>query len=180
LGWKRRRSYGALLVHLGLAILIIGLAGSWAYKESVPGQLGSGQSLTLGGIQVTFDRLEGGQEPDKVVTTAVLDLTVDGKRAGTLRPSLEYYPATDVTWTRVAVRSSVSGDIYVVLEGATPADRTVNVRLEVHPVIDWLWVGGAIMALGGLVALVLGHRPSGPKNGQAGKAGKAAGSGPRE
>ncbi len=165
LGWKRRRSYGGLLVHLGLAILIIGLAGSWAYKQSVEGQLSPGQSLALGGAQVTFDQIESAERADRSVTSAVLDLSVDGGAAGQLIPSLEYYPASDQVWTRVARRSSVGGDVYVTLLAAAPEDQTVNLRVEVHPLVDWLWAGGAVMALGGLIALVLGRRPAGPRGG---------------
>jgi cytochrome c-type biogenesis protein CcmF len=171
LGWKRRRSYGAMLIHLGLAILIIGVAGSWAYKTTTDGQLAPGQTLTLGGAQVTLVQIDESQGADRETTSAVLDLTLDGKPAGRLVPRLEYYPASDQNWTRVAMRSSVTGDIYVLLQGADAEQNTVSVELESHPLIVWLWVGGAVMALGGLVALVLGRRPAGPKGPAAGGAG---------
>jgi cytochrome c-type biogenesis protein CcmF len=170
LGWKRRRSYGTILIHVGLAILIIGLAGSWTYKTSTEGQLTPGRSLALGDAKVTFVQITSGQRPDKEVTSAVLDLSLDGKPAGQLAPSLEYYPAGDQTWTRVARRSSVEGDIYITLLAVTPADKTVDIRMEAHPLIVWLWVGGGVMAFGALVALILGRRPSGAKGGAAGKA----------
>jgi cytochrome c-type biogenesis protein CcmF len=171
LGWKRRRSYGAMLIHLGLMILIIGIAGSWAYKTSTEGQLAPGQTLTLGSAQVALVQVDKSQGADRETTAAVLDLTIDGKPAGQLVPRLEYYPASDQNWTRVAMRTSVTGDIYVLLQAADPATNTASVRLESHPLIVWLWVGGAVMALGSLIALLLGRRPAGPKGPGAGDAG---------
>ncbi len=176
LGWKRRRSYGAMLIHLGLVILIIGVAGSWAFKTSTEGQLTPGQTLTLGSAQVGFVQIDQSQGADRETTSAVLDLTLDGKPAGQLAPRLEYYPASDQYWTRVARRSSVAGDVYVILQAADPANNTVSVRVESHPLIVWLWVGGAVMALGGLIALLLGRRPTGPKGSGPGGAGSKSAS----
>jgi cytochrome c-type biogenesis protein CcmF len=163
LGWKRRRGYGALLIHIGLAIIIVGIAGSWAYKTSIEGELTAGKSLLLGGTELTFSRIETEQASNRQVTSAVLALTRGGEQDGQLVPSLDYYPDSNQTWTRVARRSSLGGDIYVTLLAADPAANTVNVRMEVHPLIIWLWIGGGVMAAGGLAALVLGRRPVGAK-----------------
>jgi cytochrome c-type biogenesis protein CcmF len=168
LGWKRRRTYGMLLIHIGLAMVVIAIAGSWAYKTSSEDLLSAGKSLTLGDAQVTFVKMETTKEPDRDVTRAILDLTLDGKPAGQLVPRLEYYPASDQTWTRVARRSSAEGDIYVTVLATTPADNTVNIRVESHPLIVWLWVGSALMTVGGLVALLFGRRPAGAKRASAG------------
>ena len=133
------------------------------------------QSMTS--AQVALVQVDKSQGADRETTSAVLALTLDGKPAGRLVPRLEYYPASDQNWTRVAMRTEVTGDIYVLLQAADPATNTASVRLESHPLILWLWVGGAVMALGGLIALVLGRRPAGPK-GQApdGPGPKGAGS----
>lgn len=148
-----RRRYWALLVHLGLAVLVIGIAGSWSYKQSVEGDLAQGQSLALGNVQVTYQEVLPGESADKTEARARMALSVDGQSAGELLPSLEYYPASDQLWTRVARRSSLAGDIYVTLLAVALEDDAVSLRLEVHPLIGWLWVGGGIMALGGVIAL---------------------------
>jgi cytochrome c-type biogenesis protein CcmF len=152
---RNRRRYGSMLVHLGLLILVIGLAGSWAYKESVEGQLAPGEKLTLGEVQVTYEdlRTQAVNNTDKSVTQAVLQLAVDGRSKGEMRPSLEYYPASDQVWTRVARHTSASGDVYVSLLALETDGKTISLRLESHPLIVWLWIGGAVMTLGGIVAL---------------------------
>ena len=151
--WGNRRRYGGFLVHLGLAVLIIGLAGSWSYKQSTEGDLAVGDSLSLNNVQVVYKDFQVSSGPDRSENRAILTLLIDGHSAGELRPSLDYYPATDTTWTRVARRSSLGGDVYVSILGIGDQGETVSLRLELHPLINWLWVGGAIMALGGLIAM---------------------------
>ncbi len=152
---RNQRRYGALLVHLGLLILVIGIAGSWAYKQSVEGELAAGETLTLGDIQVEYKDLvyQAQNNTDKSVTQAVLDLTVDGAYRGAMLPSLDYYPASEQVWTRVARHTSLGGDVYVSLLAVERDGTSVSIRLESHPLIVWLWIGGAIMSLGSLVAL---------------------------
>jgi cytochrome c-type biogenesis protein CcmF len=58
--WRTRRAYGALVAHLGLVILVIGLAGSWSFKESTEAQLARGESLALGTVVVVYDDREHG------------------------------------------------------------------------------------------------------------------------
>ena len=151
--WGNRRRYGGFLVHLGLAVLIIGLEGSWSYKQTAEGDLAVGNSLSLRNVQVVYKDFKVSSGPDRSENRAILTLLIDGHSAGELRPSLDYYPATDTTWTRVARRSSLGGDVYVSILGIGNQGETVSLRLELHPLINWLWVGGAIMALGGLIAM---------------------------
>jgi cytochrome c-type biogenesis protein CcmF len=153
--WRARRSYGALIAHLGLVILVIGLAGSWSFKESTEALLTRGESLALGKIAVVYEDLqtESSVGGDKQVNRAVLALSVGGESEGRLTPTIEYYPLTDQTWTRVARRTSATGDIYVSLLEVGTDGTTVDIKLEKHPLIVWLWIGGGVMSLGALVAL---------------------------
>jgi cytochrome c-type biogenesis protein CcmF len=148
-----RRRYGSFLVHLGLAILVIGLAGSWAYKQSVEGDVAKGGSLSLQNVQVVYQDLRAAEKPGKSETWAVLALSLGGASKGELQPTLEFYPAADQLWTRVARHSSLGGDVYVSLLAVNAQTGTISLRLEVHPLINWLWIGGVVMALGGAIAL---------------------------
>jgi cytochrome c-type biogenesis protein CcmF len=152
---RNHRRYGALLVHLGLLILVVGLAGSWAYKQSVEQDLAVGETLTLGEFQVQYEDLnfQAQNNSDRSVTQAVLMLFVNGRSRGEIRPSLDYYPASDQVWTRVARRTSLTGDVYVSLLAVETDGKSISLRLESHPMIVWLWIGGAIMSLGSLLAL---------------------------
>ena len=163
-GWRSRRRYGALLVHLGLLTLVIGLVGSWSFKDSVERELALGESLSLGKVEVVYQDLDvqPAGATDKEVTRATLGLSIDGRGAGELVPALEYYPANDQIWTRVAKRTSAAGDVYVSLLAVGADGETIDLKLEYHPLIVWLWIGGGIMSLGAIVALwSLRRRPRG-------------------
>ncbi len=168
LRWVRTRrglrSYGALLAHLGLLILVVGLIGSWSYKESTEGQLARGESLTLRNVTVVFEGLESesGAAGDKEVDRALLALSIGGQSAGQLTPTVEYYPATQQTWTRVARRTSAAGDVYVSLLQVSEDGASVYIKLEKHPLIVWLWIGGGVLSAGALAALwALGRQKRG-------------------
>jgi cytochrome c-type biogenesis protein CcmF len=154
-GWRTRRGYGALVAHLGLALLVIGLAGSWSFKGSTEGQLAPGGQLVLGNVAVVYQDLQTETAPggDMEVNRAMLALSVGGKDAGQLAPTIEYYPLSDQTWTRVARRTSAAGDIYVSLLEVAADGQTIGLKLEKHPLILWLWVGGGVMSAGALLAL---------------------------
>ena len=153
--WRSRRSHGALLAHIGLVILVIGLAGSWSFKQSAEDRLAPGEALNLGGLAVVYESLQAqsGVGAEKEVSRAVLALSIDGKSAGYLEPALEYYPLTDQLWTRVARRTSAAGDVYVSLLTVDADGKTIDLKVEYHPLIVWLWIGGGVMSAGGLVAL---------------------------
>jgi cytochrome c-type biogenesis protein CcmF len=161
MGWRHRRRYGGILVHLGLVVLVVGIAGSWAYKQSTEGDVSVGESLSISDVRVTYEALQSREKPDKNESRALLALTIGGQPKGELRPSLEYYPAADQVWTRVDRRSSIGGDVYVTLLAVDAGGETVSLRVEVHPLVDWLWVGGGLMALGGILALWPARRRSG-------------------
>ena len=80
-GWRARRGHGALVAHLGVLILVIGLAGSWSFKESTEGRLAQGQSLTLHNVTVTYQELqsESDMAGEREIDRAILGLTLDGK-----------------------------------------------------------------------------------------------------
>ena len=153
--WRARRGYGALVAHIGLLILVIGLTGSWSFKQSEESQLALGETLTLDKVAVVYQDLqtEGEVGAEKQVTRAVLGLTVDGKDAGQLLPTIEYYPLSSQTWTRVARRTSAGGDIYVSLIKVGADGQSINLKLEYHPLIIWLWIGGGVMSAGAIFAL---------------------------
>ncbi len=53
--------------------------------------------------------------------------------------------------TEVAIRNSLVEDLYVILIGQDPDGRTAF-KVLVNPLVDWIWIGGAVICLGGLVA----------------------------
>src|SRR6266567_1416024 len=66
---------------------------------------------------------------------------VDSRGAPTFEPS-----------TEVGIKGSFKQDVYVVLAGVRGADGA-EIRVTFNPLVRWVWLGGALMALGGLVVM---------------------------
>jgi cytochrome c-type biogenesis protein CcmF len=152
--WRNRPRYGGLIVHLGIVMVLVGITGSQVYKQVAQQKLAPGGSLSLGSYELVF---EGLSQPVTAATNkqqvgADLVLSRGGKELGRLRPVHEYYPASDTTWTRVARRSTVGGDVYVTLLEYSD-DGSAVIQAQLNPLVGWLWIGGFVMAFGGLIAL---------------------------
>jgi cytochrome c-type biogenesis protein CcmF len=151
--WQRRRRYGGLVAHAGIAIVAAGIAASSGYTMAVERQLGVGQSMTVAGVtaRLTGVRRDGG--PGGMTATATLRLDRGGHRVGISRPGLRYHPARDMTVSLPAITSRPTGDVYTTLTAVTEDGATATVRLAVNPLVGLVWLGGAVTALGGLLAL---------------------------
>lgn len=166
-----RRRLGGRVAHLGFAVLAIGVAVSSAGGSFGEGTLRAGAPSTVDGVRATLVGVSTRPQGDGERTTATVRLS----RGGTLRPALRSYTARQTTVPIPAVAPSPVGDVYVTLLSAPANGRSVTIRLATNPFVDWVWLGGALMVLGGLLTLRrrrtpttvtasdhLDHRPSIP------------------
>jgi cytochrome c-type biogenesis protein CcmF len=100
---RNRRRYGGYIVHVGIAILFVGVAASSSFQHETELGLGVGQSARVGGYTVKYVRPTASVLPNYdhshtgalLNLGAVLSVTKDGKRVTTLYPSAGYYPGSD-------------------------------------------------------------------------------------
>jgi cytochrome c-type biogenesis protein CcmF len=158
---RNRRRYGGYVVHLGIVVLFCGFAGN-AFKKEVDVTLRTGESYAATdpfGHEWTFTS-QGVSEYEalnRFVTAVVLETTRDGKPAGLITSEKRQHvdsrgvPTFEPS-TEVGLRESINMDIYVVLAGVTGEDQA-ELRIAFNPLVWWVWFGGAIMALGGLIVM---------------------------
>jgi cytochrome c-type biogenesis protein CcmF len=144
-----RRRLGGRLAHLGFAVLTVGVAVSSGGAGFGEATLHAGQPTTVHGVRATLLGVHSGPQGDGTRTTATIRLS----RGGTLRPALRTYTARQSTVPVPAVSARPTGDVYLTLLSTSASGRSATIRLAVNPLVDWVWLGGAMMALGGLVAL---------------------------
>jgi cytochrome c-type biogenesis protein CcmF len=100
---RNRRRYGGYLVHLGMAVLFVGVAASSSFQVSRDATLQPGQTVRVDGYDVRYVRATGSVADDPsgtgafLVLGAVLDVSKDGKHVATLRPGRGYYPSLDLS-----------------------------------------------------------------------------------
>ncbi|PZR52951.1 hypothetical protein DNL40_09875 [Xylanimonas oleitrophica] len=147
------RTCGSWLAHVGVALAAVAvLAGSHgAVREAVlpPGGTVAAQGTTVTLVEITRRQAHGHE-----VAEAELLLGRDGELAGTVRPQLRWYPDDAAMLAGPAIRTGPVDDVYVTLLDADPEAGTATVRLAVTPLTGWLWTGGVLAVVGGLLAVV--------------------------
>jgi cytochrome c-type biogenesis protein CcmF len=172
--WTNRSRYGGFLIHLGVIVVLVGITGSYSFKQVVDGDLSKGGSLDVGRFELTFDGLALEQASDHDIARATFTVSHEGRVIGQVHPVKEYYPKSDQVWTRVDRYSTLAGDVYVSLLGYSEAGTGVTIRAEVNPLVGWLWIGAGVMVAGGLVVLWPARRAAAKRR----RAMRAAGSRP--
>ena len=145
---RNPRRYGALLVHLAIACMVLGFSGSVLRGEAAF-TLQPGQSTEALGYTITYRGLDAADLPHRVSVYAHLEVT-RGSRTFLLRPEKQYYPNYESAFSEVAVRGGLDEDLYTILE-AWQHDGTASFRVIREPLVAWIWVGGYLLVAGTLV-----------------------------
>ena len=143
---RKRRRYGAYLAHLGLVVLVTGIAASHFWQQERDVVLMPGDHVSVAGYTLTYVGAEQRQLADHTELVGAIRL---GDQ--TLEPARATYAGLGgQSLTHVAISSSPIADVYVVLAG-TGADGSASFRIFVNPLVSWIWAGGAIIILGVLL-----------------------------
>jgi len=136
---RNRRRWGGYTIHIGMAVLFIGIAASSAFQHVRDASLVPGQTTRIDGYDVEYVRATGriADDPDGtgafMSLGAVLNVSKDGKRVGTLRPARNYYPGNR---TQGTVGQFVLGE--ATSEVGLKAGATRDFWVAVQPNPDWL------------------------------------------
>ncbi|HSR23774.1 MAG TPA: cytochrome c-type biogenesis CcmF C-terminal domain-containing protein [Candidatus Eisenbacteria bacterium] len=142
---RKRRRYGAYLVHAGMLAIAAGLIGSHAWQRSSQVTLRPGQSVTVGSHTLTYDGISSRSEGDHSALVAHVRMGDE-----TLEPARLSYPSLGgQAVTSAAIRSTPLDDVYVVLAGADGDVAALTVY--VNPLVTWIWAGGALLVAGVLL-----------------------------
>jgi cytochrome c-type biogenesis protein CcmF len=150
---RNRRRYGGYLVHAGIVLMGVGILGTHLYQQETQQALSVGRSLSIGGYQITFRQLElvpSGQA-DKIIVSARVEVSQNGKLLTTMRPYQEQYTNGE-RMTPPALLSSMKEDLYVLLGGWESDGSLATFKVFINPLVNWLWLGGLVFILGTLVA----------------------------
>ncbi len=176
-GWRGLvgRANGGMVVHIGVILIAVAFAASNAYVRQAEFTLEPGQSASFAGHTLTYEGQNEKIEDAKIISQALI--RIDG--TGPWAPSLNRFGNGQTIGTP-SVRSTFTDDVALSVIEVPGGDVTaVTVRVTVQPLIIWLWIGGAIMALGTLLAVFPGRRRNPTDPVSAPVAGASAGDPPR-
>ncbi len=148
-----RRAIGAALVHIGLALFIAAIAVNVGLRQHDRANIRAGESMTIGGYVISLDDVRvvtRGEQQATVAAMSVVDS--EGRSLGVLTSEQVVTRTQPQAVTEVAIRSTLGEDLYLALEGATPADRSATIGAYVNPAVVWIWVGGFLIVGGGAIA----------------------------
>jgi cytochrome c-type biogenesis protein CcmF len=150
---RNTRRYGGYVIHLGIVILFVGLLGQ-AFKSETKTLMAEGDLLQAKNYVLRCSSFTTGDTPNYEYERAVLSVIRDGHALGTVEPEQRFFKANQQSLGHVAIRSSLSEDLYVVLAGQDPDTKKAIIQVFINPLVMWVWVGGAVVFLGTLLALI--------------------------
>jgi cytochrome c-type biogenesis protein CcmF len=152
-----RATYGMSLAHAGLAIAIFGFVGSSVWKSEQILFVTPESNIQIAGFDVTFSGAEQVRGPNYIADRGALVVIRNGQKVTTLYPERRFYPIAQSTTTESAIRSTLAGDLYASL--SEPASEQADakgawtLRILYEPLVNFIWLGSALLVVGGLVSL---------------------------
>ena len=149
------RANGGMIVHLGVILIAVALSASNSYTKVGEYTLEKGTPITFAGH--TFEFVEFESFSDARSSGVRAQISVDGGQA--YAPAITKYTNFGSNIGTPSVKTGLLSDVYLTLvRGGRPGDTSATVKLYVKPMIIWLWVGGALMAVGTVLAGFPGTR----------------------
>ncbi|HCR98813.1 MAG: heme lyase CcmF/NrfE family subunit [Halomonas sp.] len=146
--------WGMVLGHVGIAVTIIGVAVVSNYATERTVRMAPGTELDVAGYQFTLTELKSRRGANFMADTAVIQVrNIESGRGFIMRPEKRFYLATGMPMSQVALRPGLFRDLYVAM-GEDLEDGSWAMRIQYKPFVRWLWLGGLLMALGGILAIV--------------------------
>jgi cytochrome c-type biogenesis protein CcmF len=150
---RNTRRYGGYIVHFGIVVMFIGIAGG-AFNQSHEQEMGSGDSMKLGPYTVVCETYTQDSNRNFDTEYALLDVFKGGKKIMQLAPERRFYQASQTTSTMVALHSTLESDLYVIYEGRNPDSDQPIIKVFLNPLMKWIWIGVLIVVAGTFLALV--------------------------
>ncbi|HST63860.1 MAG TPA: cytochrome c-type biogenesis CcmF C-terminal domain-containing protein [Mycobacteriales bacterium] len=145
---RGRRRYAGFTVHIGLALLAIGITASTNLAQQTQVTLKTGQSTVFAGHTLRYEGLETDQQAQRIVLTARVSVAGDGA----LTPRMNLYPAAADPIGSPSIHRGLVHDLYASVISLQDDGDSATFRFYRNPGVTWLWIGGALMALGGIAA----------------------------
>ena len=144
----------AELAHAGLALLLVGVAGT-ATGAQVAAPVAIGESIDVAGHEVALTSIGTEPGPTSTSTAVVASLSVDGHAR---TAALVAHPDRGVLLAESTLRSTPAVDVQVILRNAT--DDVALLVVNVSPLQQLVWWGAAVMVAGGVASVAVGGQPS--------------------
>jgi cytochrome c-type biogenesis protein CcmF len=151
---RNRRRYGGYVVHASIVLLAVGVAGSSAFDSVAEARLERGDSMRIEDYTLVYRSLEERPVSNATEIRATLDVRRGDRALGTLEAGKNAYTIEEQVSNEVGIRSDplTGEDLFVIAEQIDP-DGTIYFRVFVKPLVNLIWIAGAVFLLGSVIAL---------------------------
>jgi cytochrome c-type biogenesis protein CcmF len=151
---NNRRRYGGQLIHFSILLIVMGITASQAYQTEVQVALATGETVEVGDYTLvyqdfTYQQIE--EDGNKVLNQAVVDVYRGDRKTATVYPERNLHSNAPGAVTEVALRLGLKEDFYLVL-ASLESDGLAAFQVLINPMVVWLWIGGAVLIVGTLIA----------------------------
>ncbi len=149
---RNGRRYGGYVVHLGIVIVAVAVATSQSKTIEVERTVSAGDRFEVAGYTVAYGGLRTVNEPHRELLVADLTITGNGA-AAQLAPAVVFFPNATQAVGSPGIAAGLGDDVYTILAAYdTTAHSWATIRVLVIPLVSWLWLGGAVVGLGAVIA----------------------------
>jgi cytochrome c-type biogenesis protein CcmF len=150
---RNTRRYGGYIVHFGMVLIFVGIAGQ-PFNRDVQKDMPPGTQMSIGPYTLVCQNFDSVERGNYQAERATIEVLRKGRSEMILYPERRFYPASQVTGTIVAIRSTPLRDLYVVFAGRSPESGQPVIHAYLNPLVKFIWFGGIIVALGTLLGLL--------------------------
>ena len=157
--WRARMAaqpgsyYGMLLAHFGISVFIVGVTVVSGFQSENDVRMEPGETASVGGYRFQLEAINPITGPNYTAARATVTVTHDGAPVAVLYPERRIYTVSRMPMTEVAIDRGVRRDLYVAL-GEPVSVTAWSIRLHHKPMVNWIWGGCVLMALGGFLAVL--------------------------
>jgi len=154
---RNTRRYGGYIVHMGMVFVFIGLSGA-AFNRDLQKDMQVGQTMQIGPYSLLLQGFDSRPEKNYTAQRMLVEVLRDKKPIMMLYPEKRHFSTNEQNGTMVAIYSTLKQDLYVVYAGDSPDTQLPVLHAYLNPLVKWIWLGGAVVVLGTLVAMLPNRR----------------------
>ena len=154
---SRLSQWAMVIAHVGVAVTIIGISLSTAYSEQRNLSMEVGDQVAVGPYKFQLMNLANMTGPNYHGVVASIQVEEQGRLVSLLHPEQRIYEVSKSVKAKTDIRAGLFSDLYVAL--GTPLDKNAwSVRIYYKPFVRWIWGGGILMMLGGIIGVIAKRR----------------------
>jgi len=158
LSMRNTRRYGGYVVHFGMVLVFIGLAGA-AFNTEAQKAMNIGDSMKLGPYTLVLQSADTKAEKNYTAQRMIVEVLKGNKQIMLLYPEKRQFQGTEqAAGTMVAIYSTLREDLYVVYAGMDPETNVPVIHAFLNPLVKWIWLGGVWVVMGTFLALMPNRR----------------------